>query len=171
MIECDTVEQINALVAAIVEAHGAGSITVIRVKNRFRTPSAGGWRDIMINFIVAGFVHICELQIVHSSVYLARAGLPGHDIYNCQRNAQEMLDLLEAGGLLSVSFKEVVRYYCCVLALARAFLPRATAAARHCRILGGLFNPADLSALFSSFSFLMFSLIFPFFCLLLSGRG
>ena len=58
MIECDTVEQINAFVAAIVEAHGAGSITVIRVKNRFQTPSAGGWRDIMINFIVAGLMSL-----------------------------------------------------------------------------------------------------------------
>jgi len=42
-------------------------IIVRRIKNRWKTASDGGWRDIMINFHLASDPrkHVCELQLVH----------------------------------------------------------------------------------------------------------
>ena len=42
-------------VAAIVRAlRTSRAIVIVRVKDRFTTPSAGGWRDLMINFFFIG---------------------------------------------------------------------------------------------------------------------
>ena len=73
---------------------------VVRVKDRFKHPSGGGWRDVMINFYVVGdgAKHVCEVQLVHKSLLTARKGLPGHVIYGVVRNATEVLEFL---GLLS----------------------------------------------------------------------
>ena len=72
---------------------------VVRVKDRFKHPSGGGWRDVMINFYVVsdGAKHVCEVQLVHKSLLTARKGLPGHIIYGVVRNATEVLEFL---GLL-----------------------------------------------------------------------
>jgi len=72
---------------------------VVRVKDRFKHPSGGGWRDVMINFYVVsdGTKHVCEVQLVHKSLLTARKGLPGHIIYGVVRNATEVLEFL---GLL-----------------------------------------------------------------------
>ena len=72
---------------------------VVRVKDRFKHPSGGGWRDVMINFYVVGdgAKHVCEVQLVHKSLLTARKGLPGHVIYGVVRNATEVLEFL---GLL-----------------------------------------------------------------------
>ena len=56
----------------------------------------------MINFrvvtpvSVANNNHICELQVVHSSMLNARKGLPGHLYYGIVRNAMEMMDYCPA---------------------------------------------------------------------------
>ena len=80
-------------------AIGAGVLAVVRVKDRFKHPSGGGWRDVMINFYVVsdGAKHVCEVQLVHKSLLTARKGLPGHIIYGVVRNATEVLEVL---GLL-----------------------------------------------------------------------
>ena len=72
---------------------------VVRVKDRFKHPSGGGWRDVMINYFVVidGAKHVCEVQLVHKSLLTARKGLPGHIIYGVVRNATEVLEFL---GLL-----------------------------------------------------------------------
>lgn len=76
------------------------AITIVRVKDRFKWPSSGGWRDIMINYYHNSDMtkHVCELQLVHASLLTARKGLPGHAIYNVVRNACEFLERL-VGGL------------------------------------------------------------------------
>ena len=78
---------------------------VVRVKDRFKHPSGGGWRDVMINFYVVGdgAKHVCEVQLVHKSLLTARKGLPGHVIYGVVRNATEVLEFL---GLLIKSERE-----------------------------------------------------------------
>lgn len=78
---------------------------VVRVKDRFKHPSGGGWRDVMINFYVVGdgVKHVCEVQLVHKSLLTARKGLPGHVIYGVVRNASEVLEFL---GLLIKSERE-----------------------------------------------------------------
>ena len=75
----------DALVSDIARQHGARRLRVVRAKERFyRSPSAGGWRDLMLNLEVevAGVVVIAELQVPHSTMLNARSGLPGHLIYN-----------------------------------------------------------------------------------------
>ena len=80
---------------------------VVRVKDRFKHPSGGGWRDVMINYyvVIDGAKHVCEVQLVHKSLLTARKGLPGHIIYGVVRNASEVLEFL---GLLS-KFERVAR--------------------------------------------------------------
>ena len=71
------------------------SFEMVRVKERFfASPSAGGWRDLMVNFLIVfrGKRQVCELQIVHETMLSARAGLPGHAIYNRVRNASELIE-------------------------------------------------------------------------------
>ena len=71
-------------------------IVIVRVKDRFvQAPSAGGWRDVMINFYFKSDrkKHICEIQLVHNQLLTARKGLSGHVIYNIVRNANELLDM------------------------------------------------------------------------------
>jgi surface protein len=91
MIECTNMSQI----AAIIDGFQARQdVTVTRIKDRFfKAPSAGGWRDIMINFYLNSDSnkHICELQLVHTQMMTARKGLPGHAVYNRVRNASELL--------------------------------------------------------------------------------
>ena len=71
------------VIAAIVEGLKALSdaelVEVLRLKNRFESPSAGGWRDLMINVVIVGDArqHVCEIQIVHEMMLTARKGLPG----------------------------------------------------------------------------------------------
>ena len=132
MIVAESAEQLAKLVRAFFDDNG---IVVVRVKDRFKHPSGGGWRDIMvrtprkrapcpelpsriiphirradhrrrasppppqINYYVASDAnkHVCEVQLVHSSLLTARKGLPGHVIYGVVRNASEVLEFL---GLL-----------------------------------------------------------------------
>merc|ERR1712185_890996 len=100
---CDIVRdmflaQSMADIAAMVrQMRESGAIDIMRVKDRFTTPSAGGWRDVMINYKLKGDTHVCEVQICHNSMLVARKGLPGHLIYGRVRNASELLERL---GLL-----------------------------------------------------------------------
>ena len=82
MLQCSTMGDIAKLVKRLGQSQ---DIVVTRVKDRFiRSPSAGGWRDCMINFYVKSDPnkHICEVQLVHRSMMTARKGLPGHSVYN-----------------------------------------------------------------------------------------
>ena len=71
-----------------------GLLVVVRFKERFIAhPSAGGWRDLMVNFYCVDdpAKHICEIQIVHEMMLQARRGLPGHVVYGRVRNAMELV--------------------------------------------------------------------------------
>eukprot|EP00939_MAST-03C_sp_MAST-3C-sp1_P000721 g721.t1 len=70
-------------------------IVVVRVKNRFSNPSCGGWADVMVNFYFAcdPSKHVCEVQIVHDHLMVARANLGGHSIYGKGRAAAELLEI------------------------------------------------------------------------------
>ena len=65
------------------------SIVVVTLTPRFAPLD---YADVMINFRVlsGGNKHICELQVVHSSMLNARKGLPGHLYYGIVRNAMEL---------------------------------------------------------------------------------
>ena len=86
-----------ALVQSIANAIGVDRFELVRAKERFfESPSAGGWRDVMLNFFiqVGDAKQVCELQIVHETMLSARAGLPGHAIYNRVRNASELVEYM-----------------------------------------------------------------------------
>ena len=99
-------------------------IAVVRFKDRFVTPLQGGWRDVTINYFLRSDErkHICEAQLVHTSMLVARKGLDGFAIYNRVRSAAETLripnqsptsvrDLLARAG--SNLPNEVFPYLCC----------------------------------------------------------
>ena len=54
----------------------------------------------MLNFHVSvdGQQHVGELQLVHETLLCARSGLPGHEIYNRVRNANELCEYAMAPG-------------------------------------------------------------------------
>ena len=94
-----------------------GVLEVVRVKNRFKNPTAGGWADALINFVLLRrrrrkttatgggggeqeeeeqqqpqeVYHICELQLVHSEMLKARKEFGGHTAYAAFREAAELL--------------------------------------------------------------------------------
>ena len=75
----------------------ATAITRVRSKDRFDAmPTAGGWRDYQLTFYFNDDPnrHICEVQVVHRDLLMARKGLPGHAIYGKVRNASELHELL-----------------------------------------------------------------------------
>jgi hypothetical protein len=45
----------------------------------------------MVNIVVNG--HICEIQIAHQQMLVARKGLAGHTVFNRVRNVMELLDM------------------------------------------------------------------------------
>ena len=51
-------------------------IQVVRIKDRFTHPSPGGWRDVMVNYVVVNdrHRHVCELQITHEKMVVQRKG-------------------------------------------------------------------------------------------------
>ena len=92
MVECTNMGQVASIVNCFKARQDV--LTVTRIKDRFfKSPSADGWRDIMINFYFNNDPnkHICELQLVHYQMMAARKGLPGHAVYNRVRNASELL--------------------------------------------------------------------------------
>ena len=94
MIVCQSLGSIASVVAAFTQS---AEISLVRAKERFLSrPSGGGWRDYMLCFYLDKDPnrHICELQIVHKSLLMARKGLPGHAVYNIVRNATELLEMM-----------------------------------------------------------------------------
>ena len=91
MLTAETADVLARVVRAFLDCE---DIEVVRVKDRFRFPSGGGWRDVMINYIVKAdkAKHVCEVQLVHAKLLTARKGLDGHAIYNAVRNANELLE-------------------------------------------------------------------------------
>ena len=88
-------KQIARLLQCLYDIARSGDIVLVRIKNRFKSPSPGGWADIMVNFYFTSdpHKHICEIQFVHGHLMTARAGLGGHHVYGKGRAAAELLEL------------------------------------------------------------------------------
>lgn len=80
---------------AVVEFPG---ITVHRMKDRFSNPTSGGWRDCMLNVSFADDPNgvICEVQLIHNKLMLARKGMAGHNDYVAFRAALELQEAVAA---------------------------------------------------------------------------
>ena len=95
MVQC---ENLSTCAKVVQHFHNSEEVSITRVKDRFwSSPSEGGWRDCMLNFFFKEdpHRHICELQIVHVKMMMARKGLPGHLVYSRCRNANEFYSLLD----------------------------------------------------------------------------
>merc|ERR1711907_60674 len=70
-------------------------IRIIHIKDRFTTPTSGGWADAMVNF---SFVHgddtqhVMELQLQHAQMLVVRKEGKAHNQYNSFRSAFELLE-------------------------------------------------------------------------------
>merc|ERR1711934_398983 len=70
-------------------------IRMIQIKDRFTTPTSGGWADMMVNF---SFVHgdsthhTMELQLQHTQMLVVRKEGKAHEQYNSFRSAFELLE-------------------------------------------------------------------------------
>ena len=71
MFSVSSMEQMAKVAVALLSC---SEIAIVRVKDRNAEPSAGGWRDIMINFVLVGDdnAHVCEVQLVHKKMLLQR---------------------------------------------------------------------------------------------------
>ena len=93
LINCSTFASMIQVVDQIFEYDRLGKWTICRMKNRWATPSAGGWRDCMINVLIEGVVF--EIQVVLSALLDARSVLKGHAAYGKVRCFTELL--MQAG--------------------------------------------------------------------------
>ncbi len=98
MLVAKDMTMVRAIVEVLLKLSEKRLIEVVRIKDRFKTPSAGGWRDLMVNLVVlqgrgkSAVQHVCEVQVVHEMMLTARKGLPGHEIYRVVRNATELIE-------------------------------------------------------------------------------
>ena len=105
-------EDMQKAVQALLECD---KITVLRVKDRFGSPTAGGWRDLMMNYVVKGDrnEHVCEVQLCNEKLLVVRTQLGGHREYAVLRSAVELLEVnaasieaAEAAGAAAASHGE-----------------------------------------------------------------
>merc|ERR1711979_109824 len=77
--------------------HDSQLVQVFRVKDRFSTPTGGGWSDVLFNVMHRdnSFRIPFEIQIVHSKMFVLRHSLGGHTSYNQYRTALEIGEFLE----------------------------------------------------------------------------
>ena len=94
------VREVREVVAAMCEW---SAVQIVRIKDRFHEPSAGGWRDCMINYVCRDdpYAHICELQVSHTAMVATREGMHAHAVYNHTRNAPELVERREDEDRLS----------------------------------------------------------------------
>ena len=73
MVECDTQEEVCAVIAALhALSLSSPRVQVIRLKNRFKSPTPSGFRDVNLNLrieIASNVFHICELQVHLKAIY------------------------------------------------------------------------------------------------------
>jgi hypothetical protein len=90
IMECDGCEAMAAVLQALLANRAT---RVIRVKDRANHLTTMNWMDVMVNLVLVadGHVHVCEIQIVHTKMMLARKGLGGHKPYAQARAASEIV--------------------------------------------------------------------------------
>lgn len=93
LASCDPEEEKDWATSADIHE----KICIVGVKNRWRTPTSGGWSDALITFYFADDAtkHICEVQLVHENMMTVRKEHGAHEGYTVFRCA---LELLEATG-------------------------------------------------------------------------
>ena len=73
------------------------------IKDRWTSSSGGGWRDLICILSVGPQKVMCEVQIVHTKLLVARQGLDAHKAYAKYRSYFEMLQFAGLAGTESSS--------------------------------------------------------------------
>ena len=86
------------MLMAMLYLETSPNIEILRVKDRFSSPTNGGWADALVNlrFRDDPHKHVCELQLSHDNMHVVREKMGAHRSYDEFRVA---LELLEANGL------------------------------------------------------------------------
>jgi len=86
----------NMLMALEMLASRRDAITILRVKDRFGSPTPMGWADCSLNFVFNDDPnrHICELQLIHNNLMLVRTKMGAHDGYDVFRTVTGLMDVL-----------------------------------------------------------------------------
>jgi hypothetical protein len=73
-------------------------VEIVRIKNRFKNPNGGGWRDCMLNIVCVKDPEriVCEVQIIHRNLMLARKGMAGHNDYTTYRSGVELQEAVRS---------------------------------------------------------------------------
>ena len=94
MITVDSLKRHVEVLEILGLAERSGLIQITRVKDRYNKPSMGGWRDVMINFVLMADekAHVCELQLAHETIFQIRnsLGQEHHATYARLKNAYEL---------------------------------------------------------------------------------
>lgn len=99
IIECKNYKSMAAVVDAFATQHKQGEIQITRVKDRWTTPSDGGWRDMMLNLVINNVVF--EVQVVLTAMLNVRGTLDAHAAYNQFRCFTEIFALLGLSAEIS----------------------------------------------------------------------
>jgi hypothetical protein len=82
----------------LLERASVGEIQIVRIQDRFAVPLPGGWRDMLVNYVLlapfeggADVRHVCELQLVHAQMLPALRQFEAHAAASATRNAHELL--------------------------------------------------------------------------------
>jgi hypothetical protein len=97
-IECSDMNQCTECLEWFAGLQEAGTILLLKVKDRFSGPTDGGWSDFLVMFLFpdgAGQHIPCEIQIMHQKLVAARKGMKAHAAYDGFRAACETLALMD----------------------------------------------------------------------------
>jgi len=84
-------------VKRILQLHSEKVIRIVDVKDRFSTPTDGGWADLcLLGIFRDGPPVVWELQLIHRSMMLVRSELGAHSEYAEFRAATEIDARLKA---------------------------------------------------------------------------
>jgi hypothetical protein len=91
------------------------AINIVRVKNRMKHPNNSGWADCLVNFTFRDddTKHVCEVQLVHTKLFLVRKNMGAHESYSFFRSALELLEATDTSGAWKEECALVQLYFSC----------------------------------------------------------
>eukprot|EP00729_Bicosta_minor_P000907 gene907-13521_t len=99
LVVCNDFRSMREVVERL-KAQAEPDVMVCEVKSRWVDSSEGGWRDLICIVSIGPQRIMCEIQVVHAKLLVARQGLDAHKAYAKYRSYSEMLNF---AGLLSDS--------------------------------------------------------------------
>jgi hypothetical protein len=92
IISCNDCGLMSEVLGTLQACRG---VKIVRVKDRANNMTSMNWMDVMVNLTLVSdtYEHVCEVQVVHAKMLVARSELGGHGPYGKLRAATEILAL------------------------------------------------------------------------------